>query len=50
MFWECDEAWDWEDYKGTLKTIAGHCGCGQASAAAPTALALVAIALRLGFS
>jgi hypothetical protein len=50
VFNECDGAWDWEDYKGTLKTIVEHCNCGHASAIAPTALAFVVVVLRLGFT
>ena len=50
VFNECDGAWDWEDYKGTLKTIAGHCGCGHTSTVAPTAVTLVAIVFQLAFS
>jgi|EP01046_Picozoa_sp_COSAG06_P027737 hypothetical protein len=50
VFNECDGAWDWEDYKGTLKTIAGRCGCGGAPAAAPAALALAVVVLRLAAS
>lgn len=50
VFNECDGAWDWEDHKGELKTIAGHCNCGRGSAIAPAAAALVAVALRFCFS
>jgi hypothetical protein len=50
VFNECDGAWDWEDHKGALKTIAGHCNCGRGSAIAPAAATLVAVALRLCFS
>ena len=50
VFNECDGAWDWEDFKGALKMIVGHCNCGHASAIAPTALAFVIVALGLGFT